>query len=29
MTVNAYLTNDSSVDVTPNADISTDARAPL
>jgi hypothetical protein len=29
VTVNAYLTNDSSVDVTPNADISTDARAPL
>lgn len=29
VTVNAYLTNDSSVDVTPNADISTGARAPL
>ncbi len=29
VTVNAYLTNDSSVDVTPNADISTYARAPL
>ncbi|HEY6904368.1 MAG TPA: carboxypeptidase-like regulatory domain-containing protein [Candidatus Acidoferrales bacterium] len=29
VTVNAYLTNDSSVDVTPNADIPTDARAPL
>jgi hypothetical protein len=29
VTVNAYLTNDSSVDVTPNTDISTDARAPL
>jgi len=29
VTVNAYLTSDSSVDVTPNADISTNAGAPL
>jgi len=29
VSVNAYLTSDSSVDVPPNADISTNARAPL